>query len=604
MAKLNHAVLVSALLGAFAVQPAAMAQELVKPMVAPKPPAMTAAVQLADLADRYYLELAHFDPIGATVNGDNRFDGEMSMTISAAVRTKHFAALHEEQAELMRIDRSKLSSTDQITYDALAYDINAALSLESFPDHLLPLNHMDAMPVTLSVFASGQGAVPLKTVANYQDFHKRLAALPQWIDVAMANMRTGMSKGIVLPKALVVSLLPQLKGLANEGLDKSAYMAPVRNLPESFTAFEKSKFTNAYRDTVGNHVLPSLKKLTAFIETEYLPAARDTAGWGALPDGANWYKAWSAIQTTTTLSAEEIHQVGLAQMERITAEYAKLAPKLGYTGEPAGLFRWATAQPQNRPFKTEEDVLAFYRDLNGKVMAKMPAYFATMPKAALAIKAEPPITRDTASNHYEPASVDGSRPGVFWAVIHDPLKHATTGMTTLFLHEGVPGHHFQIAKQQELALPTFRKFGFYNAFVEGWALYAETIGYEIGLYDDPNARLGTLKADMTRAARLVVDTGLHAKGWTREQTIAFLRDKAGDSEEAAKNATERYMAWPAQALGYKIGALKIQELRKRASDKLGAKFNLARFHDAVLVNGSLPLAVLDTKINEWIATQQ
>jgi uncharacterized protein (DUF885 family) len=603
MAKLKSAILVSALLGAFAAQPVAMAQELVKPAVVPKPPLMTAAMQLADLAERYYLEAAHYEPIGATINGDNRFDGEMSMAIVPAVRARHFATLHEEQAELMRIDRSKLVGGDLITYDCLAFDLNALLSLESFPDNLMPINHMDAMPVTLANFASGQGSQPLVTVANYQDFHKRLAALPMWIDAAIANMRTGMARGIVQPKALMVALLPALKTLSGDSLEKSAFMAPVRNLPASFSAFDKSKFTAAYRDTVGNAVLPSLKKLTTFVETEYLPAARTTAGWGALPDGANWYKAWSVMQTTTTMSADEIHNIGLAEMDRINAEYVKLAPKLGYTGEAAGTFRWATAQAKNRPFKTEEDVLVFYRDLNNKVMAKMPAYFATMPKAPLAIKAEPALTRDTASNHYEPASVDGTRPGVFWTVIRDAGTHSTTGMTTLFLHEGAPGHHFQIAKQQELALPSFRKFGFYNAYVEGWALYAETLGFEAGLYEDANAHLGTLKADMTRAARLVVDTGLHAKGWTREQTIAFLRDKAGDSEDAAKNATERYMAWPAQALGYKIGALKIMELRKRAAAKLGPKFNLARFHDAVLANGQLPLALLDTKINEWIATQ-
>lgn len=603
MTKLKSAILASALLGAFAAQPVAMAQEMVKPMVAPKPPLMTAAQQLADLAERYYMELAHFEPIGATVNGDNRFDGEMSMAIVPAVRARHFAALHEEQAELMRIDRSKLTGGDLISYDCLAFDLNAAMSLESFPDNLLPLDQMNAMPVVLANFASGQGSQPLVTVANYQDFHKRLAGLSMWIDAAIANMRAGMARGVVQPKALVQSLLPQLKTLSGDSIDKSAFMAPVRNLPASFSAFDKSKFTAAYRDTVGNAVLPSLKKLTAFIETEYLPAARDTAGWGALPNGANWYKAWSVVQTTTTLSADEIHNIGLAEMDRINAEYVKLAPKLGYTGEPAGTFRWANAQAKNRPFKTEEDVLNFYRDLNVKVMAKMPAYFATMPKAPLAIKAEPALTRDTASNHYEPASADGTRPGVFWAVIRDAATHGTTGMTTLFLHEGAPGHHFQIAKQQELALPSFRKFGFYNAYVEGWALYAETLGFEAGLYDDANAHLGTLKADMVRAARLVVDTGLHAKGWTREQTIAFLRDKAGDTEDAAKNNTERYMAWPAQALGYKIGALKIMELRKRAAAKLGPKFNLARFHDAVLANGQLPLALLDTKINEWIATQ-
>jgi uncharacterized protein (DUF885 family) len=303
------------------------------------------------------------------------------------------------------------------------------------------------------------------------------------------------------------------------------------------------------------------------------------------------------------LSPDEIHRIGLAEMARVNGEFAKLAPKLGYTGEPSGLARWMAEQPKYRPFKTEAEVLDAYRALNAKVMAKLPELFATMPRARLEIKAEPELTRDAASDHYTAASADGARPGIFWAVIPDPAKYATTGMTSLFLHEGVPGHHFQISKQLELPLPAFRKFGGFNAYVEGWALYAETLGHEIGLYQDPNAYAGHLYLDMRRAARLVVDTGLHAKGWTREQTIAFLRDKAGDQEADARNSTERYMAWPGQALGYKIGALKILELRQRASAALGPKFSLARFHDAVLANGQLPLALLDAKINAWIAQE-
>jgi uncharacterized protein (DUF885 family) len=350
-------------------------------------------------------------------------------------------------------------------------------------------------------------------------------------------------------------------------------------------------------------VLPSLRKLAAFIETEYLPAARPTAGWGSLPGGANWYRAWVKAQTTTDLAPEEIHRIGLAEMARIHAEYAKLGPKFGYTGTPVGLPAWLAAQASTHPFKTEAQVLQAYRELNERIMPRLPQLFATMPKAPLEIRPEPELSRATASDHYTLAAADGSRPGIFWAVIPDAARYGSTAMTSLFLHEGQPGHHFQLSKQQELPVPKFRKYGGNNAYVEGWALYAETLGKEMGLYEDPNAYAGHLMLDMVRAARLVVDTGLHAQGWTREQTITFLVEQTGIGEAGARNATERYMAWPGQALGYKIGALKIMELRQRAATALGPKFNLAQFHDAVLAEGALPLALLENRINDWIVRQ-
>ncbi len=349
--------------------------------------------------------------------------------------------------------------------------------------------------------------------------------------------------------------------------------------------------------------MPALRKLAAFVEHDYLPAARATAGLGALPNGAAWYRAWVQVQTTTTMSPDQIHALGLAEMARITAELAKLGPRLGYTGEPMGLMRWLKQQPHNLPFKSDAEVLDAYRALNARIVKRLPELFATLPKSALEIRPEPELTRDAASDHYSAGSSDGKRPGVFWAVITDPKKYDTTHMTTLFLHEAQPGHHFQVSKQLELAIPDFRRFSPNNAYIEGWALYAETLGREMGLYDDANAYAGHLMYDMVRAARLVVDTGLHAKGWTREQTIAFLVEKAGAGDDEARNATERYMAWPGQALGYKIGALKIMELRQRAQAALGPKFKLARFHDAILAEGPLPLALLETTMTAWIASE-
>ena len=600
MAAFNRLVLAVALGCAFAAGAPGLA--LAGEAVAAVKAQPSAAQRLGALAERYYEEMARFEPLNATDSGDNRFDDLLPMTIEPGVRARQFAMLHAVHDELMRVDRSKLSASDVTTFDLLIYLVNESLRFEPFKDHLLPMNQMDSVPVVLANYGSGEGSQPLTTVAQYEAYHKRIKALPQWIDAAIANMREGMKERIVLPRPLVVSLLPQIKALAAATPATSDFNA-ARHLPAAFDAGEKAGLKGAYFNTVASEVLPSMRKLARFLENDYLPAARATAGWGELPGGAQWYRTYVAARTTTTLAPDEIHRIGLAEVARINAELSKLAPKVGYTGAPAGLPRWMASQPQSRPFKTDEQVLQAYRDLRSRVESKLPQLFATLPKAPLEIRAEPALSRDSASDHYTMAAMDGSRPGIFWAVIPNPADYGSTKMTSLFLHEGLPGHHFQFAKQQELSVPKFRKAASINAYAEGWALYAETLGREMGLYQDPNAYAGFLNLEMRRAARLVVDTGLHAKGWTREQTIRYLVDEAGDTEADAINATERYMAWPGQALGYKIGALKIMELRQRAESRLGAKFSLARFHDAVLAEGSLPLDLLETKIDAWIAAQ-
>jgi uncharacterized protein (DUF885 family) len=599
MAAIKAALLAAALACGGCVPGAAMAAE-VAVQVQPTQPAP--AQRLADLAARYYEQHARFEPLDATFFGDNRFDDLLPMTIDPAIRARNFAMMHDVRDELMRIDRSKLTGADSTTFDLLLFTVNDALRLEPFKEYLLPMSQMDSLPVTLANFGSGQGSQPLVTVEQFEAYHKRVAALPQWIDVAIANMRDGIKEKIVLPRPLVQSLLTQIKALANATPSTSDYNA-ARHLPAEFGAGDKARLKGVYYNTVGEHVLPALRRLARFLETDYLAGARDSAGWGALPGGAPWYRAYVAARTTTTLAPEEIHTIGLAEVARIHAELAALAPKLGYSGAPSGLPRWLAEQPTYRPFTSEQAVLQGYRDLNARIQPKLGQLFGSSPRAPLEIRAEPALSRDSASDHYTLAAVDGTRPGIFWAVIHDPANYGSTKMTSLFLHEGLPGHHFQLSKQQELSLPAFRKFALINAYAEGWGLYAETLGKELGLYDDPNAYAGHLGADLRRAGRLVVDTGLHAKGWTREQTIRYLMEEGGETEAGARNATERYMAWPGQALAYKVGALKIMQLRQRAAARLGAKFSLARFHDTVLAEGSLPLDMLETRIDAWIAAE-
>jgi len=565
-------------------------------------PARTDSSQaLAALAQRYYDAQAQLDPLySATLVGDNRFDDQLPIGIAPAQRQQRFAMYREVQRELATIDRSRLSAADALTHDLLARELRTRLGFEAFNDHLLPLQQLDSVPVLLANLANGQGEQPLATVAQYDAFLRRIERLPAWTQQAVTNMREGMRRGIVQPKPIAAAVLELLRPLGSEHIADNPFGAPMRNMPASFAPAERQRLAAAYRDAIEQRIAPALRSLATFVEEEYLPAARDTAGWGALPDGAAWYRQWVRDQTTTDLSPQEIHALGLKEVARIQGELAKLAPSLGYDGDARQLLAWVRTNPKFLPFRSEAQILDTYRAVNEKVKVQLPRLFGRAPKAALDIRPEPALTRATASDHYALPAPDGSRPGIFWAVINDPATYDATTMTALFLHEGQPGHHFQMALQQEMKLPQFRQRAWINAFGEGWALYAETLGAEMGLYDDPAAYVGQLRLEIFRAARLVVDTGLHAQGWTREQAIAYLMDNTGFSQAQAANQIDRYMAWPAQALGYKVGALKIQALRERAKRALGDKFSIAAFHDAVLAEGMLPLSLLDAQIERWI----
>jgi uncharacterized protein (DUF885 family) len=557
--------------------------------------------KLNKLADEYWDAQARFDPVSAGESGDNRYADQIGMSIAPKNRAHQFALYKDYLKRLHTIRRDGLAQRDQTSYDILDYELTTALRFEPFPEHLLPLNQMDALPVTLANYSSGQQAQPLATVKDYRAYLNRLTQLGPWIDQAIANMREGMKTGVVQPKAVMVAALPQFKQLVAAKAEDSIYYTPVKNFPAGFPDADKKKLAAAYRATIAGRLNPALKRLADFVEHDYLPACRTSTGWSALPHGMDWYLARVASQTTTDLQPEQIHQIGLKEVARIQGEYARIGPKMGYNGPASGLPTWVSEQAKYKPFKTEGEIIDVYRKLNAQLQTKLPALFSLRPKTPLDLRLEPELSRATASDHYTPPAADGSRPGVFWSVVNDPTQYGSTGMVTLFLHEGQPGHHFHIALMQELGLPDFRKFGGNNAFTEGWALYAETLGTEMGLYDKPEDWFGHLNDEMLRAVRLVVDTGMHAKGWTREQSIQYMRETLGYTEADARNATERYMAWPAQALGYKIGALKIQELRARAEKELGPKFSLPKFHEIVLGEGTLPLALLEKKVDRWIA---
>ena len=569
--------------------------------------ASQAQKQLAKIAAAFHTARCKFDPLlFATANGDSRYNDQLGLAISPKVRAQQFTLYRQMQKQLMTVRRDQLGNEDQLTYDLLTYELNNAMQMESFPDNLLPLNQMDNVPSTLANYAGGTGSQPLGTVKQYQDYLNRLNQLPAWIDQAIANMRQGMRSGVVHPKAITTAMLPQIQNLRSATPEASVFYAPATRFPASFSDADKKKLDAAYLKTVDGKIAPALNRLVGFLENEYLPAGRASSGWSALPNGAAWYAAHIKNSTNLPLSPDEVHALGLKEVARLQQQMAALAPKLGYDGPEKQLPQWVGAQTKYNIFTTDAQVLDAYRAIYAQVQAKLPAYFSLIPKARLELQLEPELTRATASDHYTPSAADGSHPGVFWPVVNDAKKYSRVDMVSLFLHEGIPGHHLHAALLKELPLPDFRKFSTENpnsaAYTEGWALYSETLGKELGLYDDPVAWYGHLNAEMLRAARLVVDTGIHAKGWTREQAIAYLADTLGWSEPRARNQIERYMVLPAQALSYKIGSLKILELRARAQQALGDKFSYQKFHAVVIGDGTLPMPILEQRVERWIAT--
>jgi len=570
--------------------------------------ASTADVQagkaINKLVDEYYDAYARFEPVWATESGDGRFDDQLGLAIAPKKRDAQFALYRGYLKRLGAIPRERLNPRDQASYDIIKFELDTALRLGSFPEHLLPVDQMFNMPVFMANYAGGQGAQPLVTPQDYRNFLSRLDQMVAYIDQTIANMREGVTRGVVHPREPMLSLLPQLKALVAATPEASIFYSPIKALPAGFSSADKSKLTASYRKTIADKLNPALARLATYVEKDYLPATRTTAGWGALPNGAEWYKARVAAMTTTSLTPEQIHEIGQKEVARIQGEYGKIGPKMGYTGPAAGLPRWVSEQPKYKPFTSDQQVIAVFEKIDADVRTKLPKLFSLMPKAPLEVRLEPELTRETASDHYSSPAADGSRPGVFWSVVNDPTKYGSTGMVTLYLHEGQPGHHFHIALNQELGLPNFRKFGGNTAFTEGWALYAETLGKEMGLFDKPEDYFGHLNDEMLRAARLVVDTGMHTKGWSRDQAITYFRETLGYSELEARAQIERYMVMPGQALAYKIGSLKIMELRQRAQAAMGDKFSLPAFHKVVLDEGTLPLAVLEAKLDRWIAASK
>ena len=510
-------------------------------------------------------------------------------------------------ALLAAIDRAKLSETDQLAYDVFKY--NQEHALEGYTDDMRaltevrPLNHFYGLHTFYPSFASGTGVAPFKTLANYEDNLSRHDDYIAFVDRAIGKFRDGMASGVVETRLTVGIMVTQLNTQLDTAIADSMYMAPVKTFPEIISQADQARLSAAYAAKTAE-IYAANARLRDFLRDEYLPAARDSIGLSQMKGGGELYARLVEDSTTLPLDPETIHQLGLSEVTRIKTDLERLKTEVRFDGSLNQFFDYVRTDPKFQP-KSREALTQSYYDIGKQVDARIGDYFSLIPKSPLEIRPYDTSTEEfEAGGSYQSGSADGARPGVFYSNAYDLPSRLTTGNVTLYLHEGAPGHHFQISLAQENeALPAFMRYGGTTAYVEGWALYAETLGYEMGFYDDPWNRYGTLQDEQLRAMRLVVDTGIHAKGWTRDQAIDFMMNNSGMTRTEVVAEVDRYIAIPSQALAYKIGALKIQELRERAEKALGSKFDIKAFHAEVLDTGGLPLTVLENKIERWITAQ-
>jgi uncharacterized protein (DUF885 family) len=567
--------------------------------------AQSPANRLDSLAEAYYEELQPFSPVGATSTGDNRYNDRYVASFATSVRDAIHALNLRYLASLKTIPLDSLDAEHRITHQVFRYSLENAIEGHKYPSHLVPLNQFFSFVSSFAQLGAGGSIHPFRTVKDYDDFLSRMRGFENAVDTAIANMRLGMRSGIVQPKVLMERTLPQLAALITARADSSIFWGPVASMPSTFPEADRARLTTAYRERIGQGVIPAIRRLHDFVRNDYMPAARETAGLGALPGGRDWYAFLARSSTTTDMTPAEIHEVGLKEMARIHREMEGVKNQVGFKGTLQEFFKHLQDDPRYK-FKSREEMLAAYREAQARIDPLTDRIFDVKPKATYEIRpVEPYRERSAARGSYMPASPDGSRPGVFYLNTYDPTNRARDRIESLLLHEGSPGHHFQITIQRELTgIPRIRRFGGYSAYSEGWGLYAESIGKELGVYQDPYQYFGALASELWRSIRLILDTGIHDKGWTREQAMAFGRANSSEPETVISAEVERFIAIPSQALTYKIGQLKITELRERAERELGPRFDVKAFHRAVLESGAMPMSVLEGKINAWIAARR
>jgi len=549
------------------------------------------------VAAQYYSAILDLNPTLGTSLGLKGYNAKFTNEGTKEYRGRVTTLCTTTLAQLHAIDTSRLSHDQWLTYQVMRFTLNERLEGLRFPGYMLPMHQMRNLPSMYAQWGSGTNAQPFKTVQDYKDWIMRLSNLPAWADTAMGNMRLGMKEKVVLPKALVVKLIPQMESFATP-LEKSLFYQPITGMPASFTTEEKAALTALYIKTINDAVLPTYAKLATFFKDEYLPAARTTTGWRDLPNGEAWYRYQVRSNTTTNLSPDSIFKIGQAEVTRLEKEIMVVKNRMGFSGSLKEFFVYLTTDKKFKPYTDAAQVLAAFEQIHQRVDASVGKLFSLTPKTPFVIRQTEAFRAKTSAAEYVRGSLDGTRPGIFYVPILDAKTFTTSsGMESLFIHEAIPGHHYQLSLMAEnTTLPAIRRTGGQTAFTEGWALYCESLGKELNMYQDDVQYIGALGDEMHRAIRLVVDVGMHHKGMSREQAIDYMMAHEQLDLDGITKEIERYMAMPGQALAYKIGALKIRELRTRLEKKQGAKFDIKAFHTAILAPGSLPLSVLETNL--------
>jgi uncharacterized protein (DUF885 family) len=556
----------------------------------------------AKITKNYFDDKNALDPLTATQNGQSNFDDKLVFEMTESYRSLQSIFYNKYENELKKVNQESLSEEEKTSFEIMKFEIEVGKQMLESPANLLPMHQFSGTHLTMAQYAGGTSGQPFKTEKDYRNFLKRIDLYVVWIDSAIVYMKKGIAQKAVLPRALTEKLIPQFDNFKTNNIEDNLFYSALKLMPSSFSDTTKKELIDKYSQTINQKLVPQYAKMSAFLKSEYLFASRSTSGIGDLSFGKKYYETLAKQWTTTTTSVNDIHELGLKEVARLTAEMEKIKTQVGFKGTLKAFFDEVRNKPALKPFTKPEQVIENFNKIYAVVKPNVDKLFSLQPKTKFEVRRTEAFREATASAEYMQGAADGSRPGVFYVPIPNVKEYNVYGDEDLFLHEAIPGHHFQISLQQENeALPDFRKFNWFGAYGEGWALYTESMGKELGLYTDPYQYFGMLGNEMHRAVRLVVDTALHSKRWTREQAIRYSLDNEAESEASIVAEIERYMAIPGQALSYKIGQLKILELRQRAQTKLGKNFDIKVFHQKVLESGVMPLALLEKKIDDWIA---
>ncbi len=539
-------------------------------------------------------------PETASYRGDDRFNDrwtDMSLDAIQARQAADRAALEQLRA----IDRAALGAEDRLSYDVMLWQLEKAVTRQPYKEYLRPVNQRGGVQTANGITE----ILPFTDADDYRDWLKRMAAIPTQVEQTIALMKMGLEAGTTPPQIVLERVTDQIAAQVVDDPTESLFYKPFNTMPDSIPADQQTSLQAEARQVIDDAIVPAYRAFATFFNDEYLPNSNESIAAIDMPDGEAYYDFLAGYFTTTDLTADEIHEIGLKEVARIRAGMEQVQAEIGFDGTLTEFFDHLRTDPKYF-HETPEALLTAYRDVAKRIDPNLVKVFETIPRVPYGVRPIPAnIAPDTYTAYYQPGAVDGTRAGFYYVNLYKPEVRPKWEMMALSLHEAVPGHHFQFARGLELpGVPTFRRVGYFTAYGEGWALYAESLGYDMGLYDDPLDRMGQLTYDMWRAVRLVVDTGMHAKGWSRDRAIEYFMANAPKTRQDVVNEIDRYISWPGQALAYKIGQLKISELRARAEDELGEAFDLRQFNDAVLATGSVPLQALEAHIDAWIASQK